>query len=71
MDVLKKLLSKNGRAAIYGLAVAVLAVAGIFGLVSAEDQATWTAGLSTLLTALAPLLALFNLTDDKDSEPSA
>lgn len=71
MNILKKLLSKKGRAAIYALAVAILGVAGTMGMVEAETSEQWLASLTTVLTSLAPILALFNLTDDEESETDA
>lgn len=68
MSILRKILSKPGRAAIYGLAIAVLTLAGVVGIVSAEEQEQYSASIASFLAAVAPILALFNLSDDKPVE---
>lgn len=67
MAVIHKLFSKKGRAAIYGLFAALLAIAGVLGLVTADQAEQAATSVASLLGALAPILALFNLTPDEDA----
>ena len=62
MTIFKKLVSREGRKAIYALAATVLGIAFVLGWIDADSQTLILDQVAKGIAALVPILALFNLT---------